>query len=169
MAQLCPLLGCTQSHCGVTQRANPTRLCLSAPAETWHTRYRPAGCWDCAHQPVSSPQGCCCPVTLPTSSAVSLPALAGQGTPEPPPWAGSRARSHLQGQRGKRGVDFQMPHRCHRIRVAAGDWHSSEPPGHWLCSRTMMPRAVFVPKPPPWPHAHTTLGAGLAGGLLALV
>lgn len=81
LAQLCLLLGCSQGHCRVTQRAYPTRLSLPAPAETWHTRCRPADSRGRAHQPARqcSHQGCCHPWPLPAGSAVCLPALAGAG------------------------------------------------------------------------------------------
>lgn len=47
---LCTLLGRSQGHCRVTQRAQPTRLFPAA--EIWHTRCRPAGSQGCTHQPL---------------------------------------------------------------------------------------------------------------------
>ena len=136
---MCPLLGCSQGHCRVTQRAYPAQLSLLAPAETWHTWYRPAGSRGCAHQPVRQPpmgtaaRGPCQPAV----PSVSLP-LRDRGTPEPRPWAQAgtaprRGHGHTATRRtswwGRGDTGFQVPPRCRGAGVAAGAWHGPEPLG----------------------------------------
>lgn len=174
LAWLSPLLGRSQGHCRVTQRAYPTWLSLPAPAETWHARCRPASSRGCARQPARQPprdaaaHGPC----QPPAPSVSLP-LWDRGTAEPRPRV--QAGTALHG--GHRhaatcaaswwragGAGFQVPPRCHGAEVAAGAWHGPEPPPGAGCVAWPRCQAPSLALRPGSPWGKIGWGGGVGGG-----
>jgi len=159
LARLCPLLGCSQSHCRVTQRAHSGLIPPDCPClpllrpGTLGAGQQAAGAMPTSRRG-SPPRDACSRSSCQLAAPSVSPLLRHPGTAEPRPWAqagtaprGGHGHAATRGASWCGGAGFQVPPRCHGDGVAAGGWHNPEPLRGWLCGTATVPSPLLSPMP----------------------